>query len=278
MHFREKEAVMNMRYSGSTAIPAHPRHASGLTWADSRVVSVRSVAGWLAEGFRIARTNPVLWLAAILACADFATLFDLVPPLRVLAVLVAPILAAALVLMQERSSNARPWTIRETLEAVNVHRNALIAIGVCGAAAACAGQLISFAVFHVSMKASVTPNGMHDLTIVYGASNGAANALEPLLDFLGYALAVSLVWFAPTLVVLNNVSPLGAMAASLRAVMRNWRIASLYGIVIAAVLAGTALLANPAGMLVRALVAMPLISALIVLSRYGAYRGIFEQT
>ncbi|MBB5540169.1 hypothetical protein [Paraburkholderia fungorum] len=57
---------MNMRYSGSTAIPAYPRPACGLTCPDSRVVSVRSVAGWLAEGFRIARKNPVLWLAAIL--------------------------------------------------------------------------------------------------------------------------------------------------------------------------------------------------------------------
>ncbi|MFL9866139.1 BPSS1780 family membrane protein [Paraburkholderia fungorum] len=268
---------MNLHYSGGTAVSTRSQTASGLRCPDSRVVRLRSVAGWLAQGFRIARANPVLWLGAIPGCADFATLFERVPPLRVLAVLVGPILAAGLVLMQERSSNARPWAIRETVEAVNVHRNALIAIGVCGAAAACAGQLISFAMFNVSMKASITPNGMHDLTIVYGAHNGSGNALEPLLNFLGYALAASLVWFAPTLVVLNNVSPLNAMAASLRAVVRNWRIALLYGIVIAGVLAGTALLPNPAAMLVRGLVAMPLLSALIVLSRYGAYRGIFGQ-
>lgn len=268
---------MNLHYSGGTAVPTHSQRVSGLRYPDSRVASLRSAAGWLAQGFRIARTNPVLWIGAILGCADFATLFERVPPLRVLTVLVGPILAAGLVLMQERSSNARPWAIRETLEAVNVHRNALVAIGVCGAAVVCAGQLISFAAFHVSMKASMMPNGLHDLTIVYGAHNGSGNALEPLFDFLGYVLAASLVWFAPTLVVLNNVSPLNAMAASLRAVVRNWRIACLYGIVIAGALAGTALLANPAAMLVRGLVVMPLVSALIVLSRYGAYRGIFGQ-
>jgi hypothetical protein len=268
---------MNMHYSGGTAVPAHPQHAAGLRYPDSRVVSVQSVAGWLAEGFRIARASPVLWLVAILGCADLATLFELVPPLRVLAVLVGPLLAAGLVLMQERSSNARPWSIRETMEAVNVHRNALLAIGLCGAAVACAGQLISFAAFHVSMKASVTPNGMHDLTIVYGAHNGTGNALEPLVDFLAYAVAASLVWFAPTLVVLNNVSPLNAMAASLRAVVRNWRVASVYAIVIAGVIVGNALLANPAALLVRGLVVMPLVSALIVLSMYGGYRGIFEK-
>ncbi|MFM0042920.1 BPSS1780 family membrane protein [Paraburkholderia sediminicola] len=265
---------MNMHYSGGTAVPARPQHASGLRYPDSRVVSLQSVAGWLSDGFRIARANPVLWLVAILGCADFATLFELAPPLRVLAVLVVPILAAGLVLMQERSSNARPWSIRETVEAVSVHRNALITIGLCGAAVACAGQLISFAAFHVSMKASVTPNGMHDLTIVYGTRNGTGNALEPVLDMLAYAVAASLVWFAPTLVVLNNVSPLSAMAASLRAVVRNWRVASVYGIVAA----GDVLLANSAPLLLRGLVVMPLISALIVLSMYGGYRGIFEKS
>lgn len=88
------------------------------------------------------------------------------------------------------------------------------------------------------------------------------------------AAAASLVWFAPTLVVLNNVSPLSAMAASLRAVVRNWRVASVYGIVIA----GDALLANSTPLLVRGLVVMPLVSALIVLSMYGGYRGIFEKS
>ena len=111
---------MNMHYSGSTTVPAHPQHASGLRYPDSRVVSVQHVAGWLAEGFCIARANPVLWLVAILVCADFVTLFELAPPLRVLAVLVGPVLAAGLVLMQERASNARPWSIRETVEADNV--------------------------------------------------------------------------------------------------------------------------------------------------------------
>ncbi|NPT53790.1 BPSS1780 family membrane protein [Paraburkholderia elongata] len=272
---------MNMHYSGSTAVPAHPQHVSGLRYPDSRVVSVLSIAGWLAEGFRIARASPVLWLMAILGCADLVTLFELAPPLRVLAVLVGPILAAGLVLMQERSSNARPWSIRETVEAVNVHRNALIAIGLCGAAVACAGQLISFAAFHVSMKASVTPNGMHDLTILYGThngtGNGAGNALEPLFNFLAYALAASLVWFAPALVVLNNVSPLNAMAASLRAVVRNWRVASVFGVVAAGVVVGNALLANSAALLVSGLMVMPLVSALIVLSMHGAYRDIFAK-
>ncbi|MFM0208564.1 BPSS1780 family membrane protein [Paraburkholderia sediminicola] len=264
---------MNMHYSGSTAVPAHLQHASGLRYPDSSVVSVQHVAGWLADGFRIARANPVLWFVAILGCADFVTVFELAPPLRMLAVLVGPVLAAGLVLMQERASNARPWSIRETVEAVNVHRNALITIGQCGAAVAVAyaGHLIAFVAFHVSMKASVTPNGVHDLTIAYGAHNGTGNALEPVLNMLAYAVAASLVWFAPALVVLNNVSPLNAMAASVRAVVRNWRVASMYGIVIAA----DTLLADSTSMLVRGLVVTPLVSALVVLSIYGAYRGIF---
>ncbi|CAE6937213.1 hypothetical protein R75471_05126 [Paraburkholderia domus] len=64
---------MNMHYSGGTAVQAHPQHASGLRYPDSRFVGAQSGRGWLAEGFRIARANPVLWLVAILGCADFVT-------------------------------------------------------------------------------------------------------------------------------------------------------------------------------------------------------------
>ncbi|WP_434112191.1 BPSS1780 family membrane protein [Paraburkholderia caffeinilytica] len=265
---------MNMHYSGGTAVPARPQPASWLRYPDSRVVGVQSVGGWLAEGMRIARANPVLWFVAILGCADLVTLFELAPPLRVLAVLVGPVLAAGLVLMQERASNARPWSIRETIEAVNVHRNALITIGQCGAAVAYAGHLIAFVAFHVSMRTSVASNGVHDLTIVYGAHNGTGNALEPVLNLLAYAVAASLVWFAPALVVLNNVSPLNAMAASLRAVARNWRVASVFGIAIAV----DVWLATFAPLLLRGLLVTPLVSALIVLSMYGGYRGIFTKS
>jgi uncharacterized membrane protein len=102
----------------------------------------------------------------------------------------------------------------------------------------------------------------------------ASNALEPVLKMLAYAVAASLVWFAPALVILNNVSPLNAMAASVRAVARNWRVALVFAIAIVVDM----WLTTFAPLLLRGLLVTPLVSALIVLSMYGAYRGIFDKS
>src|SRR5258707_13599549 len=103
-----------MHYSGGTAVPAHRQPASGPRYPDGRVVSVQSVAGWLAEGLRIARANPVLWLVAILGCADFITLFELAPPFRILAVVVRARLSAGVGAVLERGGQCRPgWWPRE---------------------------------------------------------------------------------------------------------------------------------------------------------------------
>ncbi|WP_118181226.1 BPSS1780 family membrane protein [Paraburkholderia phosphatilytica] len=262
---------MNLHSLASTMNPGRAAHAHGLAYPDGRAVSVLRFPAWLADGFAIARTHPLWWLAAILACADYATLLELAPPLRLFATLIVPVVMGGLMLMQERTRNARPWTLAETFEAVGGHRNALSAVGLTGAALAGIGYLAPLAVFHTTVAASVAANGAHHLSIVYGVHNGASNALEPLVSVPFYAVAVSAVWFAPALVVLHNLSPVEALATSLRAMLRNWPVALVY----AAAIAADALLAPVLPMLARGLVVTPLVSALIVMSMYGCYRDVF---
>ncbi|MGA7817414.1 BPSS1780 family membrane protein [Caballeronia sp.] len=264
---------MNLHFPASTMKTTRPRHAHGIVHPDVRRVDVLRIANWLAEGIGIARAQPLLWLPAILGGADFSTLFELAPPLLaiLLAALLVPLWAGAMMLMQERSRNARPWTIGETLEAVNGHRNALFTIGLSGAAIAGIGYLLSFAVFHMTVSTSLAANGAHNLAIVYGVQQGAQNALEPLISMPFYVIAIAAVWFAPALVVLHNLSPVDAMTASLRAALRNWPVALVY----AAAIGADILLAPVVPMLARGVVVTPLVSTLIVLSMYGSYRDLF---
>ncbi|PQV54633.1 BPSS1780 family membrane protein [Paraburkholderia sp. BL21I4N1] len=264
---------MKMHYLHDSAVPNGARNTQDSRVPNARAIGMASFAGWLEEGVRIARVRPVLWLAAVLACADVSTLLGLVPSLLMLAMLVAPIAIAAVVLMQERSGNDARWSVSEMVDAVHAHRNALLTIGACCVAATYIGQLILFAAFHVSVKASVAANGVHALTFAYATYHGADNALEPLFNVLIHVVPVALLWFAPALVVLNNASPANAITASVRAVVRNWPIACL-GVV--AIVAG-ALLVPFVPMLVCALIVTPLTTALIVMSLYGSYRGVFGE-
>lgn len=267
----KKETVMNTHSTSSTVNAVRPQRPAGFAFPGSRGVHPSRIVDWLAEGFGLVRAQPLLWVAAILGCADLATLLELVPPLRLLAALVVPVIVAALVLMQERSYNARPWSIRETLEAVNGHRSALFTIGLCGMVVIGIGHLISVAAFHTTVATSVAANGVHNLSIAYGANYGAANILEPLVTVPTLVIAAAVVWFAPALVVLRNLSPLNAMIESLHAALRNWRVAAVYLVAIAA----EVLLAPVVPPLVRGVVVTPLVAALAVLTMYGSYRDIF---
>ncbi|MEQ5842625.1 BPSS1780 family membrane protein [Paraburkholderia acidicola] len=262
---------MNTHSTSSTVNAVRPQRSTGFSFSGNRGVHPSRIVDWLVEGFGLVRARPLLWIAAILGCADLATLLELVPPLRLLAALVVPVIVGALVLMQERSYNARPWSIGETLEAVNGHRSALFTIGLCGMVVVGIGHLISVAAFHTAVATSMAANGVHNLSIAYGVNYGAANLLESFVTVSTIAIAAAVVWFAPALVVLRNLSPWSAMTESLQAGLRNWRVAAVYVLAIAA----EVLLAPVVPPLVRGVLVTPLVAALVVLTMYGSYRDIF---
>jgi hypothetical protein len=263
---------MNLHSRSFAMNPARVQRVHGPDYPDGRAVSVTRFPAWLANGMAIARAQPVLWFAAILACADFATLLELTAPLRLLATLVVPVVAGALMLVQERASNARPWTLAETCAAIGGHRSALFTIGFAGAAIVSIGHFLPFVYFHTTVMTSSAANGVHKLSIVYGAHHGAASPLEPVVIVPFYAVALAVVWFAPALIVLHNLRAAEAMTASVRAMLRNWPVALVY----IATIAGDVLLAPVVPLLVRGLVVTPLVTALIVLSMYRYYRDVFD--
>ncbi|WGS52691.1 BPSS1780 family membrane protein [Paraburkholderia sp. D15] len=262
---------MKMHYSSDPVVADGARIEREWRLPGARLVDVSSVVNWFAEGLQIASAKPLLWLAVILIRADVATLLAYARSLSLLAVLVTPFAMAVALLMQERASRGGRWSVRDVIGAVHAQRNALLTIGLCCVAVTYVGHVISLAAFHVSMTTYVAPNGVHALTFAYATHADANNPLEPLVDLLLRVLPVSLMWFAPALVVLNKASAFDAMTASVRAVARNWQVACLYVVVVVSVM----LLASFTPLIVRALVLTPLASALIVMSLYGSYRDVF---
>ncbi len=241
---------MNLEYLSGTRQTARARQA--LPYA--REVDLARPFAWLASGWDAAREHPLMWLGAILAYADFITLLELAPVLRPLAVFFAPWLAGALMYAAGRAQAGRAVSLRDTFEALRARRNALIAVGLYGAVMVLIAYVFTF--------------GLRDVLLM---TPGVSFTADWLVATPVFTLAVALAWFAPALVMLDNVSATHAIAASALAALRNWKIL-VPGI--AAIAAG-AYAMSFADTPLKALVLTPLLVTAPLLAMHAAYRDVF---
>lgn len=263
---------MNRQETGIHVKAGLTRSGCAPAYHEIHSVSATRIWNWLADGVSIARTQPLLWVAAILGSADLATTLKLVAPLNPLATLLLAVLVGATALTPAGAGSMHRRTLGETLSALGRHRDALFTVALACAAIVAAGELISFALLHIRLTTAMLPSGAHSLSIVFGEPNNRASSFEPVLNATAFAIAIAAVWFAPALIVLQRLSPLEAMLTSLRAVFHNGPVALIY----AGILAADAMLATTMPMLVRGLVLTPMISALILLTMHGSYRDILS--
>jgi hypothetical protein len=266
-----KEIAMNTDCLSGSSNGIRHRYTSKLRYPEGREISALNVADWLASGWQAARTQPLLWLAVILGSADFATLLKLLPMYRPFAMLLAPLVAGALMLAQDRARDGEPARLGELLAAVVERRNALLAIGLYCAAIVLAGYAILFTALHVSMTAAATASGAHGLLITYDGGHAAQSVLESMIGVPIFAAALAAAWFAPSLVMLHDMTPLDAIAASFKGVARNWPMALVYFVAMTLAV----WLAPMIPLMAYALVVTPVLAALMLLSMYGGYRDVF---
>ncbi|MGN6651576.1 BPSS1780 family membrane protein [Trinickia sp.] len=224
------------------------------------------ILDWLETGWRAVRTQPLLWLGAMLACAAFAVACKHVPLLRPFIVLIAPLLVGALMVAQERVRIARPARLSDIVATVAHHHYALLAIGLASAALITVGYVLCAIAVDASVLKSFVTSGVHHLSITYGGP-GLHGTIATLVALPIFTVALAAAWFAPALVILREVGPLDAMAASLHGAVRNWRTTLIY--VVAA--ADAVLLAGRIPLLLTSFALTPL----MLMSIYGGYRDLF---
>ncbi|HTI19067.1 MAG TPA: BPSS1780 family membrane protein [Trinickia sp.] len=262
---------MNIDYPSAVSRETRIHSAPALRFPAGHEVNPLRFLAWLAAGWRAVSMQPVLWLSIALLCADFVTLLGLLPLLRPLAVLLAPLVVGALMFVQEGASRNEPVSFRDMCTVIVRHSNALCVIGLYAVATVAIGYVVLLATFDVSLMASVTANGVHSVSISYGGAPGLRGTLEAMCGASIYAIAVAAACFAPALVVLHDMTPLDAMIASLSGALRNWQVT--LGCFLLMTLAVLFMPTMPFA--VRALVMTPVLTALPLLAIYGAYRDVF---
>jgi hypothetical protein len=262
---------MNTEYLQNVSKGTRFHRTPALPYAGGREVSPAHVVEWFMSGYRAACQQPVLWLSVLLIGADFATLLGMLPLLRPLAVLLAPLAVGALMYVQDGARKGEPATWQQMFAALARRSNALCVIGLYGAALVALGYVVLLATFHVSLQSTVLASGQHSVSIIYGGDHGVRGVLEALLGAAVFAVALASACFAPALVMLHDMTPHDAMLESLSGALRNWPV-----MLLAFVVTTLAVLFAPmVPLALRALVVTPLLTAVPLLSVYGAYRDVF---
>jgi uncharacterized membrane protein len=241
---------------------ATPKPFAGDYEVEGRTVAAGRGWDWIVEAFALFRKAPGIWiLIAIVLCVLFIVI-GLIPLLGTFAsALLFPIFGGGLMLGCKDLERDGPFEIEHLFAGFRVKTGDLVMVG--------AFNLIGWVVITV-LVVSVIGGGLF-MSIMRGAMPGAGISIAPMLIALLLVAGLSVplcmaAWFAPVLIVLQDMDAGAAMKASLFACLRNWLPFTVYGVVL--------LLLSLLAVLTAGLGFLVLVPVLIA-SVYTSYHDIF---
>jgi uncharacterized membrane protein len=183
----------------------------------SRTVGAGAALDWLRLGWGMFMVNPGLWIAAsVIVIVSFLALFAVWLAGPLLACLLAPVLAAGLLTMCRKASTVGRFDLQDIGSGFRTATTPLVILGLIFMAATAIIKLIVFALFSGSVAGGLLMPGVTGLGLLLGGSLLAMLFSSVLIIPLAMAL-----WFAPALVMFNNMPPFDACKASLNACLKN---------------------------------------------------------
>lgn len=227
---------------------------------------------WIVTGFRMYRENPVMWVILFVIYFVIMLPVSMIPIIgSITSTLLAPVFAAGMMLGCRAMEQDQDLEINHLFAGFKHNTAQLIAVG----------GIYMLCLLVVAMLVVLTM----DKTSVELLSSGrpltpdqASGILMPVLIALLFVLPLVMAyWFAPVLVVLNNVKALDAMKLSLIACCKNMLPFLAYGLVYTFFFVAGILLIS-LGMLVAIPVMLLMFLAVpsMMTSLYASYADIFD--
>lgn len=183
----------------------------------SRAVGVGAALDWLRLGWGMFMVNPGLWVAAaVIVIVGFLALFAVWLAGPLLACLLAPVLAAGLLVMCRKASTGGGFDLQDLASGFTAATTPLVILGLIFMAGMVTINVIVFVLFSGSVAGGLLMPGVTGLGVLLGGSLLAMLLSSLLIIPLGMAM-----WFAPALVMFNNMPPVEACKASLNACLKN---------------------------------------------------------
>jgi len=237
----------------------------------------RSVAAghgwqWIVDGFGLFRKNPLIWIVLFLIYFVIIILLSVIPFIGPLInSLLGPVFSAGFMLACRDLGRGEDIEIAHLFAGFRHNTAQLVTVGglylvgtivIVGAAMLLGGGGAGWSMMFQTMPISGAPHT--EATMV--ATQGMLLVFLVMLLFIMPLLMAY--WFAPVLVVMNDLKALEAMKLSFRACLRNIAPFLVYGVISLALIMAAVI---PFGL--GMLVAVPVLTASI----YTAYRDIFPQ-
>lgn len=233
-----------------------------------RVVSIGRGAGWLFDGFGYFKKSAWPWIGAYLLLFVITFASEFVPLIGSIAMqLLMPVFFAGLILGCHAQAQGGEFTVNHLFAGFSKNTAQLLVLG----GLYLAGMLVI--VLFMVVVIFILPGGTALLEHMQAGDTEIVQQsamLFLLLLLVGLALYLPLLmafWFAPALIVLNDVSPVQAMKLSFVGCLVNFLPFTLYGLV-ALVLSVIAIIPFLLGLLILC----PMITASI----YISWQEIFE--
>lgn len=251
---------------GAVTSPASPLPASAGPYHPPRRVPMSHGWLWLQQGFSMVFASPVAWIGALLIWTVLNVILNAVPLVNLLSALLAPVLMGGLMAGARIQENSGRFQVESLFAGFSRKTGPLFLVGLLYMVGFIAIGLVMLLVAGSFLwLADQIPGPAREV-----ASQVAATPFPWLGGLLVLGLTVGLMmtyWFAPALVMIDDIPPLRAMGLSFLACLRNLLPFVLYT-VITLVLSFLAALPFLLGLLI--------VLPVIVASAYTAYRDIFR--
>ncbi|MDH5535945.1 MAG: BPSS1780 family membrane protein [Betaproteobacteria bacterium] len=232
----------------------------------ARVVEGGNGWQWIVGGFGLFRRAPLLWIALTIVLVIMWMVSFVIPVLGPLLFnLLSPVLFAGLMLGCRAVDRGEELELAHLFAGFQNNAASLVTIG----GVYLVGTIVVVGIIFLTAGGSMLPTVMQkspgDLQMMAAALRSMALAL--MIGLAIYVPLLMLIWFAPLLVVFDNLKPVDAMKASFNACLVNWLPLLIYGLVI---------------LVLWFIAAIPLFLGLIVLlpvlicSVYASYKDIFS--
>lgn len=186
---------------------------------------------WIVDGFALFRKYPLMWIALTISLVVVWMVSFAIPILGPLLFnLLSPVFFAGLMIGCKAVDNGEALELSHLFAGFQKNATALVTIG----GVYLVGTIVIVGIIFIMAGGSMLPTVMSkspsDLQMLGGALRSMALAI--MIGLALYVPLMMLIWFAPLLVVFDNLNPVEAMKLSLSACLMNWLSFLVYGAVV----------------------------------------------
>ncbi len=183
---------------------------------------------WIVEGFGLFKKSPIIWVVLFIILFLIIIALHFIPILGPLVFyILSPVFLAGLMVGCKAQQSGEELEIVHLFAGFKKNTNSLIALG----GVYLVGQIIIFGVMFIFGGGAIFAlmrGGQPDLAMMTAAMSSAMLAvLVGLALYIPLAMAL---WFAPALVIFNDMQPVPALKSSFNACLKNIIPFLIYGI------------------------------------------------